>query len=129
MLDYRLVESVHSGELALPEYLTQVESWFLEREPSVLAFVPEENRFEHLQKEAEALVSRFPDPGNRPPLFGMLVGVKDNIHVEGFHAAGTQSHPRRSGREAESIAKLKMLALILEKRSRLNLLSPVTQPI
>jgi hypothetical protein len=58
MLDYRLIESLRVGELALPEYLVQVEAWFLEREPSVLAFVPEEKRFERLQKEAKRLVSR-----------------------------------------------------------------------
>ena len=118
MLDYRLIKSLHSGELPLPEYLAQVESWFLEREPSVLAFVPEENRFARLKKEAEALLSRFPDPESRPPLFGMLVGVKDNIHVDGFITrAGTRVPAAEiQGREAESITKLKNAgALILGK--------------
>jgi len=96
----------------------QVEAWFLEREPSVLAFVPEENRFERLQKEAKRIVSRYPDPKNRPPLFGMLVGVKDNIHVDGFITrAGTRLPPAElQGREGESITKLKNAgALILGK--------------
>ncbi len=118
MLDYRLIESLRVGELALPEYLVRVETWFLEREPSVLAFVPEENRFERLQKEAGKLVSRYPDPRNRPSLFGMLVGVKDNIHVDGFITrAGTRLPPAElRGREAESITKLKNAgALILGK--------------
>ncbi|HLO31147.1 MAG TPA: amidase [Anaerolineales bacterium] len=118
MLDYQLVQSLRVGELALPEYLAQVEAWFLEREPSVLAFVPETNRFERLHKEAEALVSRFPDPKKRPPLFGMLVGVKDNIHVDGFITqAGTRlPSAELQGSEAESITKLKNAgALILGK--------------
>ena len=118
MLDYQLIESVRIGELTLPEYLVQVESWFLEREPSVLAFVPEENRFERLQRDAEALLARFPDPGQRPSLFGMLVGVKDNIHVDGFITrAGTRVPSAEiQGSEAESITRLKDAgALILGK--------------
>lgn len=118
MLDYQLVQSLRVGELALPEYLAQVESWFLEREPSVLAFVPEHNRFERLQNDAEALLARFPDPENRPPLFGMLVGVKDNFHVDGFITqAGTRLPVAEiQGSEAESITNLKNAgALILGK--------------
>lgn len=118
MLDYQLVESLRTDELALPEYLAQVQAWFEEREPSVLAFVPEFNRFERLQKEAEALLSRFPNPENRPPLFGMLVGVKDNFHIDGFITqAGTRLPIAEiQGSEAESVTKLKNAgALILGK--------------
>ena len=82
MTDDRLIESLHSGDLTFPEYLAQVEARFIEREKSILAFIPEENRFPRLQKEADALVSRYPDVINRPPLFGTLVGVKDIFHVE-----------------------------------------------
>ena len=118
MLDDQLIESVRVGELTLPKYLRQVQSWFLEREPSVLAFVPEANRFERLQRDAEALLARFPDPENRPALFGMLVGVKDNIHVDGFITrAGTRVPSAEiQGGEAESITRLKDAgALILGK--------------
>jgi Asp-tRNA(Asn)/Glu-tRNA(Gln) amidotransferase A subunit family amidase len=118
MLDYQLIDSLRADELTLPEYLEEVEIWFREREPSVLAFVPEHNRFERLQKEAEALLSCFPDPEVRPPLFGMLVGVKDNFHVDGFITqAGTRLPIAEiQGSEAESITKLKNAgALILGK--------------
>lgn len=118
MLDEQLIQSLRVGELRLSEYLVQVESWFLEREPSVLAFVPEENRFERLQKDAEALLARFPDPDQRPSLFGMLVGVKDNIHVDGFITrAGTRvPWEEIQGSQAESITRLKDAgALILGK--------------
>ncbi|MGZ9224220.1 MAG: amidase [Anaerolineales bacterium] len=118
MLDYPLIESLRSGELALPEYLAQVEAWFLEREPSVLAFVPEENRFERLEREAEALLSRFPDLEKRPSLFGMLVGVKDNFHVDGFITRAGCRLPLAEiqGTEAVSVTKLKNAgALILGK--------------
>lgn len=118
MLDYQLIESLRTDELALPEYLAQVRAWFDEREPSVLAFVPEQDRFERLQREAEVLLSRFPDPENRPSLFGMLVGVKDNFHIDGFITqAGTRLPVAEiQGSEAESVTKLKNAgALILGK--------------
>jgi Asp-tRNA(Asn)/Glu-tRNA(Gln) amidotransferase A subunit family amidase len=118
MLDYQLIQSVRVGEVGLSEFLTQVEAWFREREPSVLAFIPEENRFERLQKEAEALVSCFPDSEKRPPLFGMLVGVKDNFHVDGFITQAGSRLPwtELQGSEAESITRLKKAgALILGK--------------
>ena len=93
MLDYQLIDALRANELTLPEYLEEVEIWFCDREPSVLAFVPEHNRFERLRREAEALLSSFPNPENRPPLFGMLVGVKDNFHIDGFITqAGTRLH-------------------------------------
>ena len=118
MLDYQLTQSVRIGEVGLPEYLAQVEKWFGEREPSVLAFIPEENRFERLHREAAALLSRFPDPEKRPPLFGMLVGVKDNLHVDGFITQAGSRLPwtELQGNEAESVARLKNAgALILGK--------------
>src|SRR5574339_600974 len=109
MLDYQLIQSVRVGEVWLSEFLTQVEAWFREREPSVLAFIPEEDRFERLQKEAEALVSHYPDSEKRPPLFGMLVGVKDNFHVDGFITQAGSRLPwtELQGSEAESVTRLK----------------------
>src|SRR5512138_2873266 len=109
MLDYQLIQALRVGELELPEYLAQVEAWFDEREPSVLAFIPEEHRFERLQREAEALIARFPDSEKRPPLFGMLAGVKDNFHVDGFITQAGSRLPwtELQGAEAESITRLK----------------------
>lgn len=118
MLDYQLIQSLRVGELTLPEYLAQVEAWFWEREPFVLAFIPEANRFERLHREAEALLSRFPDPEKRPSLFGMLAGVKDNFHVDGFITQAGSRLPwtELQGSEAESITRLKEAgALILGK--------------
>jgi Asp-tRNA(Asn)/Glu-tRNA(Gln) amidotransferase A subunit family amidase len=98
-----------SGELPIADYISQIASYFEKRESSVLAFVPEENRFARLYKEAEALVSRFPDPEKRPSLFGMLVGVKDNFHVDGLITQAGSRLPLADlqGSEAESVTRLK----------------------
>ena len=79
---------------------------------------PKQNRFERLLKDAEELVSRFPDLKNRPPLFGVLIGVKDIFHVDGFTTQAGSRLPSNElqGDEAESVTKLKNAgALILGK--------------
>jgi Asp-tRNA(Asn)/Glu-tRNA(Gln) amidotransferase A subunit family amidase len=113
-----LMKSIRAGDLTLPEYLAQVEARFNEREPSVLAFVPEENRFARLQKEADQLLEKYPDIINRPPLFGILVGVKDIFHVNDFTTQAGSKLPYQDlqGDEAASVNKLKNAgALILGK--------------
>ena len=84
MMRYSLIEDLSSGHLLFPEFLAQVEAHFMEREPAILAFLPEEDRFGRLHEDAETLVLSYPDLITRPSLFGALVGVKDIFHIEGF---------------------------------------------
>ena len=104
-----LASAFRTGELSAAGYVFQIESSFKKRESAVLAFVPEENRFERLRKDAEALISRFPDSKNRPPLFGTLVGVKDIFHVDGITTRAGSRIPAQElqGDEAECITRLK----------------------
>ena len=114
----KLSRAFRTAELPISDYISQIESYFSSREPSVLAFVSEENRFGRLRTEAEALQSHFPDPEKRPPLFGVLVGVKDIIHVDGFTTQAGSRLPAKElqGVEAECVTKLKKAgALILGK--------------
>lgn len=118
MTDDQLIESVRSGDLTFPEYLSQVEARFIEHEPSVLAFIPEKNRFARLHQETDELISQYPDIISRPRLFGMLIGVKDIFHVEGFitQAGSRLPSAELQGPEAESVMKLKHAgALVLGK--------------
>ena len=113
-----LASVFRSGELPVADYLTRLESRFAEREPSVLAFVPEEGRFSRLYREAEELLRRYPQPETRPPLFGIPVGVKDIFHVAGFTTrAGSKLPPELlQSLEAESVTALKKAgALIMGK--------------
>lgn len=78
----------------LAQRLDQLERRFARVEPRVRAFVPEEERFERLRADLETLVERFPDPSERPPLFGVPVGVKDIFHLRGFPTrAGSKLPP------------------------------------
>src|SRR3970040_1828025 len=91
------------------EQIDVVEERFAEREAEVRAFVPEESRFERLRREAKALLSRFPDSGERPPMFGVLIGVKDIFRVGGFPTRAGSRLPAEvfEGPEAEPVKKLK----------------------
>jgi Asp-tRNA(Asn)/Glu-tRNA(Gln) amidotransferase A subunit family amidase len=98
--------------------LDALEARFAEREPGLHAFLPEAGRFDRLRREYAELESRWPDERRRPPLFGVLIGVKDIYHVDGFKTqAGSRLPPSvLRGREAPSVTALKTAgALILGK--------------
>jgi Asp-tRNA(Asn)/Glu-tRNA(Gln) amidotransferase A subunit family amidase len=118
MISRLLIEDLRSGDLLLPDFLAQIEARFEQQEPSILAFVPEEERFDRLFNEVEALVLSYPDLIKRPLLFGALAGVKDIFHVEGFTTQAGSRLPSDllQGEEAKSVTRLKEAgALILGK--------------
>jgi Asp-tRNA(Asn)/Glu-tRNA(Gln) amidotransferase A subunit family amidase len=107
-----------NDEISSRDLISGLQSHFDSRESNVLAFLPEPNRFERLQKEAEELASRYPDPASRPPLFSMTVGVKDIFHVRGFTTQAGSKLPAEElqGGEAVSVAQLKQAgALVMGK--------------
>ncbi|KNC70227.1 hypothetical protein SARC_17249, partial [Sphaeroforma arctica JP610] len=52
-----------------------------------------DDRFTRLQSEARHLEIKYPNVDNRPPLFGLPIGVKDIIHVDGFATQGGSNVP------------------------------------
>jgi Asp-tRNA(Asn)/Glu-tRNA(Gln) amidotransferase A subunit family amidase len=113
-----LIPRLRDGRLSLFDYLEQLETRFNLREPEVLAFLPEADRFRRLRREAESLLARYPDPSNRPPLFGVPVGVKDIFHVQGFVTRAGSRLPLEElqGEEAASVTALKEAgALVIGK--------------
>ncbi|QBD81658.1 amidase [Ktedonosporobacter rubrisoli] len=82
------------------------------------ALLPEARRCERLLSEAQALQQRFPDPAQRPPLYGVLVGIKDMFHVSGFPTSAGSQLPASelTGEEASCVSKLRAAgALVLGK--------------
>jgi Asp-tRNA(Asn)/Glu-tRNA(Gln) amidotransferase A subunit family amidase len=108
MIRRLLVEELRSGQLPLPDFLAQVEARFVQDEPSIQAFLPDEKRFDRLYEEADALVRSDPDLTRRPLMFGALIGVKDIFHVEGFSTQAGSRLPADilQGREAQSVSRL-----------------------
>jgi Asp-tRNA(Asn)/Glu-tRNA(Gln) amidotransferase A subunit family amidase len=109
MISRSLLEDLRSGQLMLTDFLAQMEARFVQHEPTILAFIPEEDRFTRLYNEAETLVLSYPDLIRRPLLFGALVGVKDIFHVEGFTTQAGSRLPSDliQGTEAKSVTRLK----------------------
>jgi len=96
----------------------RLEARFAEREPEIQAFLPEEGRFDRLRRELAEMETRWPDPDERPPLFGLPIGVKDIFHVDGFATRGGSRLPPEAlrGPEAASVTALRKAgALVLGK--------------
>jgi len=109
---------LHSGALPLDRYIKDTCAWLESADREVHALLPEPNRRRRLLDEAEELERRWPDPASRPPLYGVLVGVKDIYHVAGFVTrAGSDVPPELfAGPEAAVVGLLRAAgALILGK--------------
>lgn len=98
-----------------PSALASTERRFEAIEPDIDAFLPEDGRFDRLRREWDALVRRYPDPGARPPLFGLLAGVKDIFHVDGCQTrAGSRLPPDvLGGDEGDAVSRLKQAGALI----------------
>ncbi|WP_328536504.1 amidase [Streptomyces sp. NBC_00344] len=74
----------------------------------IQAFVPEPGRAERLASETSAIAAHWPDPAERPPLYGVQVGIKDIIHVNGLPTRAGSSLPPEAlaGPQASVIDRL-----------------------
>lgn len=113
-----LVAALRSDRLDVVAYIEDVCDRIDIVEPQIEALLPEVDRRARLVKEAAALKARFPDPTSRPPLYGVLVGVKDIFRVDGFATRGGSRLPAELfvGPEASCVTALRAAgALILGK--------------
>jgi len=88
--------------------LTELEEQFAKLEPQIHAFLPEKDRFKRLAKEAAKLEAGFSVPSSHLTLVGILVGVKDIFHVDGFPTQAGSRLPARAltGKQAASVTRL-----------------------
>jgi len=103
------LSSLQQGQHSLSLYIDNSCKRIDAVNPEIEAFLPEEERTARLRREADALRNQYPNPADRPPLFGALVGVKDILHVDGFATQAGSALPaaRLAGAEAESVALLR----------------------
>jgi len=114
----RIAGDLRAGRLDLVDYVNNVCDRIDAVEPHIQALLPEPARRQRLLAEAGALAARYPDPARRPPLYGVLVGVKDIFRVDGFETRAGSQLPAElfAGPEAASVAALRAAgALILGK--------------
>jgi Asp-tRNA(Asn)/Glu-tRNA(Gln) amidotransferase A subunit family amidase len=112
------VEKLRTGQTDLIAYVDEMCDRLEEIDPQIEAMLPEPDRRSRVRSEAKALQERYPDPKNRPPLYGVLVAVKDIFHVAGFVTkAGSVIPPELfAGPEATCVQILRDAgALILGK--------------
>jgi Asp-tRNA(Asn)/Glu-tRNA(Gln) amidotransferase A subunit family amidase len=112
------VSSIQNNDISLSDMLDTYEARFEAIEPHIESFIPENNRFDRLRQEAQALEEQYPNPASRPSLYGVLVGIKDIFHVDGFETrAGTQVPSKLfAGTEARIVTQFKQAgALIVGK--------------
>jgi Asp-tRNA(Asn)/Glu-tRNA(Gln) amidotransferase A subunit family amidase len=113
-----LSADLRQGRLNPGDYVTQTLAHLDQAEPQIEALLPETNRRERLLTEAQALANRYPDAASRPPLYGLLVGVKDIFSVDGYPTQAGSKLPAHlfAGPEATTAQRLKAAgALILGK--------------
>jgi Asp-tRNA(Asn)/Glu-tRNA(Gln) amidotransferase A subunit family amidase len=110
-----LLLDMRTDQIGIIDFIQQLERVYNQREAELMAFLPEINRFERLYREAEDLQNKYPDPNDRPLLFGLPIGVKDIFHVEGFptHAGSKLPIEAMKGSEAKSVRKLKKSGAII----------------
>ena len=73
------------------------------------AFRPEPGRRARLAAQARELSVRWPAVSGRPPLYGVPVGVKDVMHVDGLPTTAGSALPQGvlAGAEAGAVARLR----------------------
>lgn len=107
---------LRTGRRDLLEYVEAACDRVDEVEQHLQALLPEPGRRERLIGEARELLARYPEPGSaRPPLFGVLLGVKDNYRVDGFETRCGSTLPPElfAGPEASVVARLKQAGVLI----------------
>ncbi len=82
---------------------------------------------ERVLAEAEALPARFPDPAQRPPLFGVPIGVKDCFDVAGYPTTcGSHFYAEKNGIAAADsavAARLRKAGAVIMGKTHLHQLA------
>ncbi|REF36517.1 amidase [Thermasporomyces composti] len=110
-----LAAALRRGDVDLLAYVDEICARVETRDADLCSFVPEEGRRERLRREARALLARWPDPHQRPPLFGVPVGVKDVLHAEGLPTRAGSALPPESlaGQEATAVSRLRAAGALI----------------
>ncbi|WP_344624381.1 amidase [Kitasatospora arboriphila] len=100
---------LRAGDPPLAEYVERLCTRIDRIDPVLRAFVPEPGRHDRLSAAAKELEARYPDPAGRPPLYGVAVGVKDVVHVDGLptHAGSALPPGVLAGPEGPLVGRLR----------------------
>jgi Asp-tRNA(Asn)/Glu-tRNA(Gln) amidotransferase A subunit family amidase len=79
------------------------------------AFVDESSRADRVRADVEALAERWPDPEDRPPLYGVPLGVKDVYRTDGLPTRAGSAVPAEllAGPEATAVTRLRVAGCVV----------------
>lgn len=122
-------ERLAANHTTLEEELSCLLARVGSQDKKIYALLSDESAAERKQRifaAAAELERRWPDPDQRPPLYGALVGVKDLFHAEGFPTRGGSALPAEAfeepgapglppagAREAATVAALRAAGAII----------------
>lgn len=108
-------EALRQGELSPHEYATTLSTRIDTVNDTLHAVVSESDRLNRVTDAIAELEETFSDSTARPPLFGVPVGIKDIIHVDGIPTrAGSAVPPELlSGPEASCVSRLRKAGAIV----------------
>ncbi len=108
-------QALRTNQLDLASHIESICQHIDEIEPQINALLPEPGRRTRLLAEARRLQERYPDAASRPPLYGILLGVKDVFNVDGFPTrAGSQLPPALfAGPQATCVSALRSAGAII----------------
>jgi Asp-tRNA(Asn)/Glu-tRNA(Gln) amidotransferase A subunit family amidase len=109
------LKQARAGETGFKSYLASLQTHFDRIEADVHAFIPETHRIDRLHEEIKFIFQKTTSRDRSQPLLGLLMGVKDIFHVDGFPTqAGSRLPPERlTDSEAKCIFTLKNLGAII----------------
>jgi Asp-tRNA(Asn)/Glu-tRNA(Gln) amidotransferase A subunit family amidase len=113
-----IIAALRSGQMDLHRHIDAICDRIDQVDPVIEALLPEPDRRGRLHRAASVLAAAYPEPEDRPPLYGALLAVKDIFHVDGFVTrAGTAVPPDLfAGPEAACATRLRRAgALVLGK--------------
>ena len=114
-----MIRATRAKRTRLIDRLDEFESLYEKKEPRIHAFLPEKDRFKRLYQEAKSLQRKYPKQEKRPPLYGLLLGVKDIFHVDGFPTQAGSYLPASElrGKEAASVTELKAAGMLVSGKT------------
>jgi Asp-tRNA(Asn)/Glu-tRNA(Gln) amidotransferase A subunit family amidase len=113
-----MATALRDGSLSLQATVDMLCDRIEQDDAVVQSLLPEEGRRERMHAEAQRLEERYSEAADRPPLYGVGVGVKDIFHVDGFVTRAGSSVPPHAfaGAEAQVVRQLRAAgALIVGK--------------
>ena len=110
-----VADELRRGRTDVVSYVESLQTRAEDVEPTIESLVPEEGRWDRVREEAAELEADDTDIADRPPLYGVPIGVKDIFHVDGLPTRGGSKLPPEAlaGPESTAVSRLREVGAIV----------------